>query len=80
MDDQHVLALVETIYRANLDAVGVLALDAVFSDDVSHPTLRKALLKVAACVARMARHRKIGKADHDGFARLIDQEVNTKRN
>src|SRR5689334_706519 len=45
MDDQHVLALVETIYRANLDAVGVLALDAGFSDDVSHPTLRKALLE-----------------------------------
>jgi hypothetical protein len=41
MDDQHVLALVETIYRADLNAVGILALDAVISDDVSHPTLRK---------------------------------------
>jgi hypothetical protein len=39
MDDQHVLTLVEAIYRAHLDAVGVFAFDAGFSDDVSHPTL-----------------------------------------
>jgi hypothetical protein len=36
MDDEHVLALVEAIDRADLDAVHVLALDAVFGDDVSH--------------------------------------------
>jgi hypothetical protein len=36
VDDEHVLALVEAVDRANLDAVHVLALDAVFVDDVSH--------------------------------------------
>jgi hypothetical protein len=41
MDDEHVLALVETIDGAHLDAIGVFALDAGLSDDVSHPGLRK---------------------------------------
>ena len=36
MDDQHVLALVETIHRANLDAVHVFALDAGFGHDIGH--------------------------------------------
>src|SRR5688572_27230677 len=36
VDDEHVLALVEAIHRADLDAVHVLALDAIFGDDVSH--------------------------------------------
>src|SRR5258708_5476513 len=36
MDHQHVVALVEAIDGADLDAVHVLALDAVFGDDVSH--------------------------------------------
>jgi hypothetical protein len=36
MNDEHVLALVETVDRAYLDAVHVFALDAIFSDDVSH--------------------------------------------
>jgi hypothetical protein len=36
MDDEHVLALVETIHRAYLNAVHVFALDAIFSDDVGH--------------------------------------------
>jgi hypothetical protein len=40
MDDQHVLALVEAVHGAHLDAVGIFALDAGFSDDVSHPGLR----------------------------------------
>ena len=40
MNHQHVLALVETVYRAHLHAIGVFALDAGFCDDVSHPTLR----------------------------------------
>ena len=40
MDDQHVLALVEAVYRADLNAIGILAFDAGFSDDVSHPGLR----------------------------------------
>jgi hypothetical protein len=41
MDDQHVLALVEAVDGADLNAVGIFAFDAGFSDDVSHPELRK---------------------------------------
>src|SRR6266478_9413120 len=40
MDDQHVVAFVEAIYGADLNAIGVFAFDAGFSDDVSHPRLR----------------------------------------
>jgi 5-formyltetrahydrofolate cyclo-ligase len=36
MDDQHVVALVETIDRANLDAIHVFAFDAIVSDHVGH--------------------------------------------
>src|SRR5262249_9786924 len=36
VNDQHGLALVETVYGADFDAVGVLTLDANFGDDVSH--------------------------------------------
>jgi hypothetical protein len=36
VDDEHVLALIETIHRADFDAVHVFALDAIFSDDVGH--------------------------------------------
>src|SRR3954469_8966637 len=36
MDDQHVVALVEAVDRADLHAVHVFALDAVFGDDVGH--------------------------------------------
>ena len=36
MDDEHVLAFVEAVDRADLDAVGELALDAVLVDDVGH--------------------------------------------
>jgi hypothetical protein len=36
VDDQHILALVEAIYRANLDAVGIFAGDAGIIDDVGH--------------------------------------------
>src|SRR5688572_5832494 len=36
VDDEHVGALVEAVDRADLDAVHVLALDAVFGHDVSH--------------------------------------------
>jgi hypothetical protein len=34
MDDEHVLALVEAVHRANLHAIHQLALDAAFVDDV----------------------------------------------
>jgi hypothetical protein len=40
MDHQHVLALVEAVDGADLNAIGILAFDAGFSDDVSHPKLR----------------------------------------
>jgi hypothetical protein len=40
VDDQHVFALVEAIDGADLDAISIFALDAVFSDDVGHPGLR----------------------------------------
>ena len=40
MDDQHVFALVKAIHGADLNAVGIFAFDAGFSDDVSHPGLR----------------------------------------
>jgi len=40
MDDEHVLALVEAVDGADLDAVHVLAFDAGFSDDVRHGALR----------------------------------------
>jgi hypothetical protein len=36
MDDQHVGALVEAIHGADLYAIGIFALYADFSDDVSH--------------------------------------------
>jgi hypothetical protein len=36
VNDEHVLALVEAIDRADLDAVHVFALDATFDDDISH--------------------------------------------
>src|SRR5687767_7360298 len=36
MDDEHVLALVEAIDRANFDAIGVFALNAFLVDDVGH--------------------------------------------
>src|SRR5215467_1125682 len=36
VDDQHVFPLIETIDGAHLDAVHVLALDAIIVDDVGH--------------------------------------------
>ena len=41
IDHQHVLALVETIDRANLDTIHVFAFDAGFGDDVGHRGLRQ---------------------------------------
>src|SRR5262249_6567967 len=59
VNDQHVLALVETVYGADFDAVGVLTLDANFGDDVSHrshtfsgPIPARILARGAARVAR----------------------------
>jgi hypothetical protein len=36
MNDEHILALVETVHGANLDTVCVLATNAALVDDVSH--------------------------------------------
>jgi hypothetical protein len=41
MNDEHVLAGIEAVDRADLHAVHILALDAVFGDDVGHNTPRK---------------------------------------
>jgi hypothetical protein len=40
MDDEHVLALVETIDGAHFDAVHELASDTALGDDVGHTVLR----------------------------------------
>ena len=40
VNDEHVLAFIKAVDRAYLDTVGVLALDAVVSDDVGQTTLR----------------------------------------
>src|SRR6185437_14474391 len=40
VDDEHVFAFVKAVHRADFDAVGIFALNAGFSDDVSHPRLR----------------------------------------
>jgi hypothetical protein len=36
VDDQHVGAFAKTIYRAHINAVGILALDAALDNNVSH--------------------------------------------
>src|SRR5687768_14539882 len=36
VDDEHVLALIEAVDRANLDAVHIFAADAGIGDDVGH--------------------------------------------
>lgn len=36
IDDEHILALVETVHRADFDAVGVFAFDTGFGNDKSH--------------------------------------------
>jgi hypothetical protein len=36
MDDEHVLAFIEAVYGADLDAIHILATDASFGDDVGH--------------------------------------------
>ena len=43
MNDEHVLALIEAIHRADLDAVHILATDASFGNDVGHGLLRAKL-------------------------------------
>jgi hypothetical protein len=45
VNDEHILAFIEAIDRANLDAVGVFALDAVLVDDVRHALARLLMMK-----------------------------------
>ena len=40
MDHQHVLAFIKAINRANFHAIHILALDAIFDDDIGHSALR----------------------------------------
>jgi len=40
MDDQHVRALIETVYRADFNTICVFALYAVLSDDKCHRYFR----------------------------------------
>src|SRR3546814_16464066 len=44
MDHQHVLADIETVDRADLDAVHVFALDAGFGHDVGHGCLPRSMM------------------------------------
>jgi hypothetical protein len=51
VDDEHVLAFIEAVHRADLDAIEVFALDAGFDDDVGHtqaPMARKSLKAATA--------------------------------
>jgi hypothetical protein len=41
MDDEHVLALVETVHGANFHAIRVFAFDAGIQNDVGHGNLRR---------------------------------------
>jgi hypothetical protein len=50
VDDEHVLAFVETVDRTDLDTVHILALDAVVGDDVGHRRLRESPV-ISACSA-----------------------------
>src|SRR4051812_35582506 len=51
MNHEHVVALVEAVYRADLNAIGVFAFDTVFGDDVSHPKLRNGSTNRLACTS-----------------------------
>jgi hypothetical protein len=51
MDDEHVLALVEAIHGADLDAIHVLTLDAILDDDEGHDLFLLVLFAVANAFA-----------------------------
>jgi hypothetical protein len=78
MNDEHVLAFIETVDRTDFDAVGVLAADAVVVDDVGHaggsfmPAERRLTLEIAGWVAGLTGVRK----DMDGrVERALDTDV-----
>ena len=63
MDDEHVLALIEAIYRAYLNAIHVFAFDATFDNDVRHYTLSEPWLTSACAEAKQyAPHPRRAKA------------------
>src|SRR5262249_20235741 len=64
VDDEHVGALIETVDRADLHAVGEFALDAVFVDDVGHAasTCWPAPYQTASCCHTWVRCRKSHRA------------------
>src|SRR5579862_1177078 len=55
MDDEHVLALVEAIHGADLDAVHVFAFDAIVVDDVGHLRTLNGLFASLAPIAWVMR-------------------------
>jgi hypothetical protein len=40
VDDEHILAFIETVHRTDLDAVHVFALNAALIDDIGHSALQ----------------------------------------
>src|SRR3984957_18343172 len=49
VDDEHILALVEAVYRAYLDAIQILALYAIFHDHVGHTYILMSTLLSRDC-------------------------------
>src|SRR4030088_956915 len=81
MDHQHVLALVEAVDGADLNAIGIFAFDAGFSDDVSHPKLRNGSI-LSGCVAQEVRNRKgskIHQAPFSSGSMLVTRHSHSRR-
>ena len=66
VDDEHIGPLAETIDRTNVDAVGIFALDARFSDDVSHEATLK-VPGISLILPEPARRDLILKRWHNGL-------------
>jgi len=73
VDHQHVLALVEAVDGADLDAVHVLALDAVFGDDVGHALIIALRAPLSPC------HGCGNKQFPAGSDRLVGQAAGGRR-
>ena len=57
MNDEHILAFVETVHRTHFDAIQVFALDAVFCDDVGQVILNDSRLMRQAAIGALASER-----------------------
>jgi uncharacterized ferritin-like protein (DUF455 family) len=44
MDHEHVLAFVEAVHRTDFHAIHILALDAIFRDDIGHVRVSSGVL------------------------------------